>query len=115
MLALLYGGILAPCASALDNKLVTFELKITDDDSGLTVSLKRQLPSGTNAYSALQASVPVQVKEYAGLGVRVLKICDVAPVRGKHWGLYVDGKKSETGIAGITIDKDILIEWKTQP
>ena len=115
LLALQHGGLVVPSADAAEGKSASFELRITDEDSGLNATIKRQVVIGTSAFEALKASVTVEVKEYPGLGVRVLKLCDVQPVRGKHWGLYVDGKKSEVGIAGIKIEKDILIEWKTQP
>jgi hypothetical protein len=103
----------ASAVCAADTK-VEAQLSITDEDSGLSVVVKRQVAVGTTGLDFMKATVAMEVKSYPGLGVRVLKLCDVAPARGKYWALFVDGKYSESGIAEVTMEKDTRIEWKTQ-
>ncbi|HTN77897.1 MAG TPA: hypothetical protein VL096_21715 [Pirellulaceae bacterium] len=109
-----WGGSRVASAANAEPKLVQVELKITDEDSGLTAHIKCKVPAGTSGLEAVQRLVPLKVREYPGLGPRVLKICDVEPKRGKYWGLSVDGKVSEVGIASVKVENDILIEWNTK-
>jgi hypothetical protein len=96
-------------------KLARAQISIKDEDSGMSVEIDRKFSVGTTGLDAMKATVVVESKSYPGLGVRVLKICGVAPARGKYWALFVDGKYSELGIADVKLDKDVRIEWKTQP
>ena len=114
---LIVGAWCAPLRSAAlaaEPALVQVQISITDEDSGLSVKATRQVKTGTSGLDAMKATVALEVKSYPGLGVRVLKICDVAPVRGKYWALFVDGKYADAGIADLAIGKATQIEWKTQ-
>lgn len=102
-----------PVALAAANQ-VQLTLKIADEDSGLQVQAKRKVTTGQSALEALEATVPVKSKNYPGIGLRILGLCNVEPARGKYWALFVDGKYAETGIADLKIEKEIVIEWKTQ-
>jgi hypothetical protein len=52
-------------------KTVQLEMTIEDPDSGLSVQVRRRVPVGTTALEAMQATVAIETKEYADLGLFV--------------------------------------------
>jgi hypothetical protein len=76
-------------------------------------------PEGTllkEAMDTLQAQggFSYQFKEYAGLGAFVTHINGRAGTGKQAWILYVNGKKSGTGISQTRIRSADIIEWKLE-
>jgi hypothetical protein len=97
-----------------DAKQVQLEITIADDDSGLSVQVKRRVPEGTTALDAMRATVAMQTKDFKELGQFVTSLCGVEPAKGKFWSPDVDGKRSPVGVAQIKIEKDTRLDWKTR-
>jgi hypothetical protein len=92
--------------------VVSATIKVYDKAGDTIVAAKRQVPKHSNAFDVMRQTVEVEFTTYAGLGPFVTAIAGVVPPAGQYWALYVDGTYSQLGIGNITIDKDILIEWK---
>jgi hypothetical protein len=90
---------------------VELTLSIHSPDDGLALEAKRRIPRGSTALDAMQGTVAMEVKEYAGIGFFVTRLCGIAPPAGKFWSPAVDGKKSQVGIAALKLDRDLRLEW----
>lgn len=99
---------------AASDKTVQLEMSIEDADSGLSVQVRRRVPVGTTALDAMQATVALETKEYADLGLFVTSLCGIKPPSGKFWSPTVNGKRSQVGIARIKIESDTRLDWKLQ-
>lgn len=95
-------------------KDVVVQIKISDKPSGLAVDLKKTVPSGSNAFDVLRGVVTVDHTTHPMYGPFVVGLCGVDAPTGVYWSLSVDGSASMVGIGAITLDKDTLIEWKTE-
>jgi hypothetical protein len=90
---------------------VQLVLSISSPEHGLSLEATRKLPRGSSVLEALQSTVAMETKEYAGIGIFVTKLCGIAPPEGKFWSAAVDGKKSPVGIAAIKLDRDLRLDW----
>ena len=75
-----------------------------------TISVEK----GTNAFEAMQSTATVSYQDYGSMGILVESINGKKPGQNQFWALYIDGEMATTGISSITIEKDTLIEWKTE-
>ena len=53
-------------------------------------------------------------QDFGEMGMMVESIEGTAAGENEFWALYVDGEMAMTGINGITLEKDTLIEWKLE-
>lgn len=99
---------------AASDKTVQFEMTIDDADSGLTVNVRCRVPAGSTALDVMQATVALETKEYADLGLFVTSLCGIKPPSGKFWSPTLNGKRSSLGIARIKLETDTRLDWKLQ-
>jgi hypothetical protein len=90
---------------------VELTITISSPDDGLALEATRRVPRGSTTLEAMRGTVAMEVKEYAGIGLFVTKLCGIAPPNGKFWSPAVDGKKSQVGIAALKLDRDLRLEW----
>lgn len=69
---------------------------------------------GANAFEEMKYVANLEYQDYGAMGVMVESINGVRPRENEFWALYVDGEMAMTGINGITLEKDTLIEWKIE-
>lgn len=87
-------------------------MKVYDKSGTVFVNATREVSRHSNAFDVMREIVQVDFKTYAGLGPFVTSIAGVKPPPDQFWALYIDGTLSQLGIGNITVDNDILIEWK---
>jgi hypothetical protein len=93
-------------------QLVSVEMTVRDSASGLEVTVKRKVATGSTALELMRSTLALETKEYPDLGVFVTKLCGIAPPPGKFWSPEVDGKKSAVGVARIQFDRDTRLDWQ---
>ena len=84
--------------------------------SGEELILNRTInvATGTNAFDAMKKVAEVGSQDFGEMGMMVESIEGTAAGENEFWALYVDGEMAMTGINGITLEKDTLIEWKLE-
>jgi len=104
---------LAVSAFAEDTPQVAVHLEIRDEltDSGLTVSIQRNVPAGTAGVAFMEDLVDVEYRRYPGVGVFVTSLCGVAAPKGTFWALSIDGERAKKGISELTIEEPVQIRW----
>ena len=97
--------------AAAASEQVVLTLRINDTKSGLTLDARRPVAKGSSAFEVLRETVAVKYKTFPKLGVFITGLCGVDAPHGKVWTFSVDGKWSDVGIGGLTLDRDTVIEW----
>ncbi len=94
-----------------DSALITF----TATAGGEVILNKTiEVDTGINAFEAMNDVAEVGSQDFGEMGVMVESINGVTPGENEFWALYVNGEMAVTGINGITLEKDTLIEWKLE-
>lgn len=104
----------AGAKEAAGKKEVIVTLKIADKAAGLSLEAKKAVATDSSAFDAVRHIVAVTYKTDPEMGPMVTGLCGVTAPKGYFWAVYVDGKLSKTGIGGVTLTKDTLIEWKIE-
>ena len=99
---------------AVDKKDITVTLKISDKASGLTLEAKKAVPKGSNAFDAVRHTVAMAYRTDPEAGPVVTSLCGVSPPKGSAWTCVVDGAPGGN-LARISLNADVVIEWKTTP
>ncbi len=121
-------GILVACLSASSlflvdgtrpsyaqgSETVQLTLSITAASSGFSLKAEKQVAQGVNALEAVRQIVSLRYTTHSTLGPFVTELAGVSPPGGCCWLLYQDGEWSNLGIAGITLQGDTVLEFKSQ-
>ena len=91
---------------------VQLTLSIIAASSGFTLKAEKQVPQGISAFDAIRQIVSVRYTTHPTLGPFVTELAGVSPPGG--WRLYDEGEWSNLGIAGITLEGDTVLEFRTQ-
>lgn len=91
---------------------VTVTIKVYDQAGKVIVDAGKKAAKHSNAFDVVRGTLQVEFTTYAGLGAFVTGIAGVKPPANAYWALYTDGQYSQLGISNITVEKDLLIEWK---
>lgn len=102
----------ARLSSAQSSNTITLTLSIVDAGSGFSLSAEKEMSQGTNAFDAVRQIVSLEYATDPQLGPFITGLAGVSPPAG--WRLYVDGEPSNFGIAGIALQDDTILEFKTQ-
>lgn len=68
---------------------------------------------GKNAFELLQATTPVEYKQY-DFGVFVESINSIKPDKQHFWKLYVNGQEAQVGASSLQTKKGDVIEWRLE-
>lgn len=92
---------------------VTLALKYFDKDNSLLLNKTLKIEKGTNAFEAMKKITAVESETFS-FGVMVKSIAGIAPPEGYYLALYVDSNYAQKGISDYILEKDTLLEWKTE-
>ncbi len=92
---------------------VSLELKAIDSDGRTVFESRSVLAKGTNAFDAMRSLTEVEYQQFS-FGKLVTGIAGVSAPTNYYWALYVNGEYAMTGIEGITLNGDTLVEWKLE-
>ena len=94
-------GILLACVSATSlfvadghaqgSDTVALTLRITDADSGLSLTAEKQVAQGTIAFDAVRQIVSLRYTTHPEFGPFITELAGVAPSTGCCWLLYMAG------------------------
>ena len=95
---------------------VTVIVKATDAEGNVILDKVLDVEKGKTAFDAMKQADPLLgYKEDATYGVFISSINGVSPGQGdRYWALYVDGASALTGVSGIKLNENRLIEWKIE-
>ncbi len=99
---------------AQGSKTVQLTLSITDANTGFNLKAEKQVAQGVNAFDAVRQIVSLRYTTHPKLGPFVTELAGVSPPAGCCWLLYKDGEWSNLGIAGITLQGNTVLEFRTQ-
>jgi len=91
----------------------TVSLKYTDAKGTTILEKSFKVAKGTNAFDAIKENVALGYKMY-NAGAFVESIGGIKPPKGYYLALYINGKYADKGISSQVIEKDTIIEWKTE-
>ncbi|MDA1094031.1 MAG: DUF4430 domain-containing protein [Acidobacteria bacterium] len=98
--------------SAQGPNTITLTLSIVDADGGFSLMAKKAMIQGANAFDAVRQIVSLEYATDPQFGPFITGLAGISPRAG--WRLYVDGEPSNLGIAGIALQGDTVLEFKTQ-
>jgi hypothetical protein len=91
-------------------------IRIVDENNETVFFDDVETTPGTNAFELMKEVFGSKLKyqEYAGIGVFIEEINDIAPSEDSFFKLYVDGQEAQRGISTYIIEEDTIIEWRIE-
>ncbi len=99
---------------AQGSETVQLTLNITAASKEFTLTAEKQVAQGVNALEAIREIVTLQHTTHPEFGPFITELAGVSPPGGCCWLLYQAGEWSNLGIAGITLEGDTVLEFRSQ-
>jgi len=103
-------GMPAPASS----EKVTVIVKATGAEGNVILDKVLEVKKGKTAFDAMKQADPLLGYKDSAYGIFIESINGISAGPNQYWALYVDGATALTGVSGITLNENRLIEWKME-